>query len=61
MVSHCVLRSAPSYLCDLCCQCRLWQRKSRARVLRGKIARRVLRSAARGELLVPRAQLTIMQ
>src|SRR6218665_899316 len=43
MVSRCVLRFAPSYLCDLCCP---------ASVL---ASRRVLRSAARGEPLVPRA------
>jgi len=48
MVSRCVLRS-PSYLCDLCCPVSV------------VAERRVLRSAARGELLVPRARLAIMQ
>src|SRR6218665_1362279 len=38
MVPRCVLRSAPSYLCDLCWPVSLFQ------------ARRGLRSAARGEL-----------
>ena len=47
MVSCCVLRSAPSYLCDLCCPVSVLA------------ARRVIRSAARGELLVPRAWLAI--
>src|SRR6218665_652122 len=49
MVSHCVLRCAPSYLCHLCCPVSVLA------------ARRVLRSAARGELLVHRARLAIMQ
>src|SRR6218665_2765622 len=39
----------PSYLRDLCCP------------VSDLAARRVLRSAARGELLVPRARLAIMQ
>jgi len=41
MVSWCVLRCAPSYLCDLCCPVSVLA------------ARRVLRSAARGELFGP--------
>src|SRR6218665_2715833 len=49
MVSRCVLGCAPSYLRDLCCPVSVWA------------ARRVLRSAARGEFLVPRARLAIMQ
>src|SRR6218665_2035487 len=49
MVSRCVLGCAPSYLRVLCCP---------VSVL---VARRVLRSAARGEFLVPRARLAIMQ
>src|SRR6218665_3001245 len=49
MVSCCVLRSTPSYLFDLCCPVLVLA------------ARRVLRSAARGEFLVPRARLAIMQ
>src|SRR6218665_1036560 len=48
MVSRCVLRSAPSYLCDLCCSVSVLP------------ARLVLRSAAKGELLVPQARLAIM-
>src|SRR6218665_1534310 len=49
MVSRCVLGCAPSYLRDLCCPVSVFA------------ARRVLRSAARGEFLVPRAHLAIMQ
>ena len=49
MVSRCDLGCAPSYFRDLCCS---------VSVL---VARRVLRSAARGEFLVPRARLAIMQ
>src|SRR6218665_532116 len=49
LVSRCVLRCAPSYLRDLCCPVSVLA------------ARRVLRSAARGKLLVPRARLAIMQ
>src|SRR6218665_3105916 len=49
MVSRCVLGCAPSYLRDLCCPVSLLA------------ARRVLRSAARGEFLVPRVRLAIMQ
>ena len=49
LVFRCVLRCAPSYHRDLCCP---------VSVLAG---RRVLRSAARGELLVPQARLAIMQ
>ena len=49
LVSRCVLRCDPSYLRDLCC------------LLSVLAARRVLRSAARGELLVSRARLAIMQ
>jgi len=49
MVFCCVLRSAPSYLCDLCCPVSV------------VAARRVLCFAARGELLVSRARLLIMQ
>src|SRR6218665_1538364 len=49
MVSCCVLGCAPSYLRDLCCPVSVLA------------ARRVLRSAARGEFLVPRARLAIMQ
>src|SRR6218665_1288391 len=49
MVSRCVLCCATSYLCDLCCPVSVLA------------ARRVLRSAARGEVLVPRARLAIMQ
>src|SRR6218665_290371 len=43
------LAAPPSYLCDLCCPVSVLA------------ARRVLRSAARGEFLVPRARLAIMQ
>src|SRR6218665_2025910 len=46
MVSWCVLCS---YLCDLCCPVSVLA------------SRRVLHSAARGELLVPRAHLATMQ
>src|SRR6218665_3353118 len=49
LVSRCVLCCAPSYLCDLCCPVSILE------------ARRVLSSAARGELLVPQARLAIMQ
>ena len=49
MVSRCVLGCAPSYLRDLCC------------LVSVLAARRVLRSAVRGEFLVPRARLAIMQ
>src|SRR6218665_4189414 len=49
MVSRLVLRCAPSYFCDLCCPVSVLA------------ARRVLRSAVRCELLVPRARLAIMQ
>src|SRR6218665_53862 len=49
MVSRCVLGCAPSYLRDLCCPVSVLA------------ALRVLRSAARGEFLVPRAHLAIMQ
>src|SRR6218665_354226 len=49
LVSRCVLRCAPSYFRDLCCPVSVWA------------ACRVLRSAARGELLVPQARLAIMQ
>src|SRR6218665_2561405 len=47
--SRCVLGCAPSYLRVLCCPVSVLA------------ARRVLRSAARGEFLVPRARLAIMQ
>ena len=49
VVSRCVLGCAPSYLRDLCCP------------VSDVAARRVLRSSARGELLVPRARLAIRQ
>src|SRR6218665_1784958 len=49
LVSRCVLHCAPSYLRDPCCPVSVLA------------ARWVLRSAARGELLVPRARLAIMQ
>src|SRR6218665_4530 len=49
LVSRCILRCAPSYLRDLCCPVSVLA------------ARWVLRSAARGVLLVPRARLAIMQ
>src|SRR6218665_1424327 len=49
LVSRCVLCCAPSYLRDLCCPVSVLA------------TRRVFRSAARGELLVPRARLAIMQ
>src|SRR6218665_1442400 len=49
LFSRCVLRCAPSYLRDLCCPVTVLA------------ARRVLRSAARGKLLVHRARLAIMQ
>src|SRR6218665_3008611 len=47
--SHVVSLAAPSYLRDLCCPVSVLA------------ARRALRSAARGEFLVPRARLAIMQ
>ena len=49
MVSRCVLGFAPSYLRDLC------------RPVSDVAARRVLPSATRGELLVPRARLATRQ
>jgi len=51
MVSWWVVRCAPSYLCDLhvCCPVSVLA------------ARRVLHSAAKGELLVPRAHLATVQ
>src|SRR6218665_2010069 len=49
MVSRCVLSCGPSYLRDLCCPVSVLA------------ARRVLRSVARGEFLVSRARLAIMQ
>ena len=49
MVSRCVLGCAPSYLRDLC------------RPVADVAARRVLRSATKGMLLVPRARLAIGQ
>src|SRR6218665_704920 len=49
MVSRCVLGCAPFYLRDLCCPVSVLD------------ARPVLRSAARGEFLVPRARLANMQ
>ena len=49
LVSRCVAGFAPSYLRDLCCPVSLVP------------ARRVLRSATRGELMVPRARLTSVQ
>ena len=49
MVSRCVLLCAPSCLCDLCCPVSVLA------------VRMVLRSAARGELLVPRAHLATVQ
>src|SRR6218665_3050199 len=49
MVSRCVLCCVPSYLCDLCCPVSVLAE------------RRVLRSAARGEHLVPRAHLATVQ
>src|SRR6218665_174183 len=48
MVSRCVLRCAPSYLCDLCCPVSVLA------------LRQVLCSAARGELLVPWAHLATL-
>src|SRR6218665_3857798 len=48
LVSRCVLRCAPSYLRHLCFPVSVLA------------ARRVLRSAAKGELFVPRASLDIM-
>src|SRR6218665_3685762 len=47
IVSRCVLGCTPSYLRDFCCPVSVLA------------ARRVLRSAARGEFLVPRARLAI--
>src|SRR6218665_112057 len=49
LLRWCVLRCAPSYLRDLCCPVSVLA------------ARRVFRSAARGELLVPRARLATVQ
>src|SRR6218665_2390061 len=49
MVPRCVLGCAPSYLRDICCPVSVLA------------ARRALRSAARGEFLVPWARLAIMQ
>ena|SRR6218665_1823181 len=51
MVSRYVLRCAPSYmyLCDVCCPVSVWQRVG------------CCVSVARGELLVPRAQLATVQ
>ena len=49
VVSRCVLGCAPSYLRDLC------------RPVSDVAARRVLRSATKGMLLVPRARLAIGQ
>src|SRR6218665_2192237 len=49
MVSRCVLGCAPSYLRLLCCPVSVLA------------ARRVLRSAGRGEFFVPRARFAIMQ
>src|SRR6218665_778646 len=49
MISPCVLQCAPTYSCDLCCPVSVLA------------ARRVLRSANSGEILVPRARLAIMQ
>src|SRR5688572_24319988 len=49
LVSRCVLGRAPSYLRDLC------------RPVSDVAARRVLRSATRDELLVPRARLATRQ
>src|SRR6218665_2562402 len=49
MVSRCVVRCASSYLCDLCCPVLVLA------------ACRVLRSAARGELLVPQTHLVTVQ
>src|ERR1700733_7531490 len=49
LVSRCILGSAPSYLRSLC------------RPVSDVAARRVLRSATRGELLVPRARLATAQ
>src|SRR6218665_1111885 len=48
-VCRCVLRYAPSYLCNLCCPVSVLA------------ARGVLRSAAKGELLVPRTHLATVQ
>ena len=49
LVSRCVLGCAPSYLRELC------------RPVSDVVARRALRSAMRGELIVPRSRLSIMQ
>src|SRR6218665_1443873 len=49
MVSQCILRCAPSDLCDPCCPVPVLA------------TRRVLRSAAKGELLVPWAHLATVQ
>ena len=49
LVSRCILGCAPSYLRDLC------------RSVSDVVARRTLRSATMGQLLIPRARLTAMQ
>ena len=49
LVSRCILGCAPSYLRDLC------------RPVSDVVARRALRSATTGQLLVPRARLTARQ
>src|SRR6218665_1795266 len=49
MVSRCDLGCTPSYLFDLCCPVSVLE------------ARRVLRSAARGELFIPQAHLATVQ
>jgi hypothetical protein len=49
LVWRCLLGCAPSYLCELC------------RPVSVVVARRNLRSSARGELLVPRARSSIRQ
>src|SRR6218665_2322253 len=49
LLSRCVLRCFLSYLRDICCPVSVLE------------SRRVLRSAARGELLVPRARLATVQ
>src|SRR5688572_7825368 len=49
LVSRCILGCAPSYLSDLC------------RPVSDVVARRALRSATTGQLLVPRPRLAAMQ
>jgi len=49
LVSRCIIGCAPSYLRDLC------------RPVSDVVARRALRSAVTGQLLVPRARLTARQ